>query len=77
MESTRRTCPSHPGETRDARFEFLDDLIELGWGSVPMYLIEREMLANGGVLPPRIDLRCNSSVSAAAAAAAAAGDDFH
>jgi hypothetical protein len=28
-------------------------LIRAGWGSVPMYLIERAIDENGGVLPPR------------------------
>jgi hypothetical protein len=32
---------------------FLDALIEAGWGGVPMYLIEREISRNGGVLPRR------------------------
>jgi hypothetical protein len=31
----------------------LDALIDAGWGAVPMYMIEREMDRNGGVLPRR------------------------
>ena len=53
MEFAQHTCPCHPGETRDSRFALLDALIDAGWGSVPMYLIEREMERNGGVLPER------------------------
>jgi hypothetical protein len=44
-------CPCHPGEVRDPRFAFLDTLIRAGWGSVPMYLIDRAIEENGGLLP--------------------------
>jgi hypothetical protein len=44
-------CPCHPEETRDERFRYLDMLIQAGWGSVPMNLIEKRMQSNGGVLP--------------------------
>jgi hypothetical protein len=47
----RSVCPCHPGEVRDPRFTFLDKLINSGWGSVPMYLIDRAIKENGGVLP--------------------------
>jgi hypothetical protein len=47
----RSVCPCHPDEVRDARFAFLDALISSGWGSVPMYLIDRAIEENGGVLP--------------------------
>ena len=53
MNTGQSSCPCHPGETRDARFEYLDTLIRAGWGSVPMYLIERAIDENGGVLPLR------------------------
>jgi len=53
MQFVPSTCPCHAGETRDARLAFLDALIEAGWGGVPMYLIEREIHRNGGVLPRR------------------------
>jgi hypothetical protein len=53
MHMSPSTCPCHTGETRDARLAFLDALIDAGWGSVPMYLIEREMNRNGGILPRR------------------------
>jgi hypothetical protein len=46
------SCPCHPGEIRDKRFAFLDELISAGWGSVPMYVIERELIRNKGVLGP-------------------------
>jgi hypothetical protein len=52
MNATQSICRCHPGEIRDQRFAFLDSLIDAGWGSVPMYLIERAMERNGGVLPP-------------------------
>lgn len=45
-------CPCHPGEMRDQRFAFLDALISAGWGSVPMNIIERELIRNNGVLGP-------------------------
>ena len=51
--SAVRTCPCHAGEIRDARFAFLDALIEAGWGSVPMYIIELELQRNNGALPVR------------------------
>ena len=46
------SCPCHPGEIRDQRFAYLDELISAGWGSVPMYIIERELIRNNGVLGP-------------------------
>jgi hypothetical protein len=51
MRFAPSTCPCHAGETRDSRFALLDALIDAGWGSVPMYLIEREIHRNGGILP--------------------------
>ena len=51
-EMQPKSCPCHPGEIRDQRFAFLDQLISAGWGSVPMYVIERELLRNNGVLGP-------------------------
>ena len=53
MQFAPSTCPCHAGESRDARLAFLDALIDAGWGSVPMYVIEREMHRNGGILPRR------------------------
>lgn len=44
-------CASHPEETRDERFGYLDMLIQAGWGAVPMHIIENEMQSNGGTLP--------------------------
>lgn len=46
-------CPCHPEEARDAEFDRLEELIRLGWGSVPQPEIERLRRRNGGVLPER------------------------
>jgi hypothetical protein len=52
MSTAQSMCRCHPAEVRDARFALLDALIDAGWGSVPMYLIERAIEKNRGVLPP-------------------------
>jgi hypothetical protein len=52
MNTTRSVCRCHPAEVREERFALLDSLIEAGWGSVPMYLIELAVERNDGVLPP-------------------------
>lgn len=56
-------CKCHPGEERCLEFDALDELIRLGWGSVPQPEIERIRRRNGGVLPD-------------VAPADAEGDDF-
>jgi hypothetical protein len=53
MKCSPSNCPCHPDERRDERFAVLDALIEAGWGSVPMYLVEIEIQRNGGILPTR------------------------
>ena len=46
-ESPNSICPYHADEVRDDRFTILDKLIRAGWGSVPMYVIEREIEKHG------------------------------
>jgi hypothetical protein len=46
-------CPFHgPNCRHDPRFDELDRLIALGWGSVPGNRIEAVLRKNKGVLPP-------------------------
>jgi hypothetical protein len=44
-------CMHHPGEVRAPRFDYLNALIEAGWGNVSMERIEAAIERNGGVLP--------------------------
>ena len=46
-EAPNSICPCHADEVRDDRFIVLDKLVGAAWGSVPMYVIEREIEKHG------------------------------